>query len=130
MSDCTHANYDSSKHDFCPDCKNHTSMESLNRVVGAVASQNATIARLEEQHEGDTSDKLTLANEIARLTTALEERDKRIEQMQGEGFCTAAEYLQDWWNQANVRGVATMDGEELVEICSALQQQEQGDGSA
>ena len=67
------------------------------------------------------------ACEIARLTAELEQCRKRIEHLEGEGYATASELLEDWYNQCNIQGTAEMTGEDFLSLMGQFAPQEQSD---
>ena len=65
---------------------------------------------------------VALKAENKKLKARIEALEQHIAEMQGEGYATASEILEDWWNQSNVQGTAQMTGDDLVSLMGDLAQ--------
>jgi hypothetical protein len=65
--------------------------------------------------ERDTTIRALQAKSEKQDATITELRE-RVEELESDGNCTAAEALTEWWSQANVQGTAEMSGEEMQEL--------------
>jgi len=57
----------------------------------------------------------------AQLRARVAELEAKVAELEGEGNFTAAEALQEWFNGANIQGVAQMEGVEMRELVEAFQ---------
>ena len=65
---------------------------------------------------------------ITRLQEQIDALRQQVAELEGEGNLTHAQMLMDWWNSANIQGVARMEGIEMKELHDAMAAQEQSDG--
>ena len=57
---------------------------------------------------------------IKELEAQLAEARAEIGELRDDGNDTAAEVILEWWSQANIQGIAQMDGEEANDLADMM----------